>query len=421
MSDVLIGAGDDFNILARGTVSVVSENSSYPRTKLYDGRSSMLYKAASAVADLRVSVDGDLLRGAGSFEGGVGFLTSISSGAGSPPAEEGAIVDSGSKALKLTTGASGQSGGYVEIWARAGERINFKGRLRGDGTRVARFRIYIPKTGQYLKSDNTLDTPGAAAVDYATRSTATYGDITAGGNPASFTMPSFASLRAPSAKIRLIFLCTETSVGAAYFDGVYIWPSWDFASAHALANWGPVTPKLQSSDDGSSWTTRGTGSLVQPQSTWIKLAATRDERYAGLLLEGTNHEALECAEITVGKVLALASHPNMGYEIGHLVDVVESQSPYGEDYVRPVTRYVRRTFGLRFAHASDGELVEIRDEVFARCLGPTNPVVVVPDTDKPECILGRINRSFKVARTFIEYYSDDDMPVAEEPFPPERS
>lgn len=415
MSDILIGAGEDFSLLPRGTVTVNSEDSSRPRSRLYDGRTSLVYRAAAAIADLRIVCDGDLLKGAGTFESGVSFLTSISSGAGSAPAEETTIVDVGSKALRLTSGASGQSGGQVDVWVRAGERLNLSVRLRGDGTRLARLRIYDPRTGSYLTSGAVWDTPGAAAVDVASRSAATYAT-----SAVTFTMPAFSSLRVPRVPLRIQILNTTTSVGNAYADQLFVWPSWDFFSLHGTRNLGPVTPQFQSSSDGSAWTTRGTATVYVP-SFWHRLSAARDERYAGLLLQGTNHEAIEASELVIGDILATTSHPDMGYEIGHLADVITNESPSGEKFAAARSQYLRRTLGMRLAHRADADFREFRDEVFGRALGPVNPLVVVPDSDKPEVIHGRIDRQWKVRRSFLDYYDENDLVVAEDPFPPDRS
>lgn len=411
---ILVLAGEYSNLLARGVVSVTSEDSARPKAALSDGRQSVAYRAASAVTDLRVSVDGDLLLGRGSMESGIGFLTNISTGAGSI-AEETTIVDTGSKALKLVTGASGTAAARVAVNARAGERLNVSARLRGDGTRVARLRIFNPRTNRYLKSDGTWEVAGMAA-DVATEATTTYTT-----KAVSFSVEAFSACRVPTLALHVILIATETTVGGAYVDNLALWPSWDFVSAHGTRNLGPITPKLQSSSDGSAWTTRATGSLSLPQSFYIRNAGVRDERFAGLLLEGTNFEAIELSEVWIGAARALSRAMKPGYRVDNLVDRVSNQTPYDERFVVARSSYARRIVDLDFVFPSVALFEEARDEVFGRSNGDEFPLVLVPVDTEPTCVLGRIDRSWQFRRTTITITEENTLRVVEAPFPPEEA
>jgi hypothetical protein len=146
------------------------------------------------------------------------------------------------------------------------------------------------------------------------------------------------------------------------------------------------------------------------------LAALVYRRYSRLKFVGAPLSPIQLGEAVIGQAFTAARNPHFGYEIGHLQDDIASETPGGEIYSVAQSRYDRRTFGLMRDHRTLAQFQEARDEIFRRSKGRVHPLVIVPDSTLDDVIHGRRSRNFRVLRSFLTQYSDEDLTVAESPF-----
>lgn len=411
---ILLASGEKANILEQSVVtSSPSAHAVDGLSGLSDGRPSIPTRFVSIPTNGYFQWDSNRSANGGLESAPLVGWVDRSQGAGFSIADEPTLVNAGAHALKLITAAVGSSfaqGTYDILEVRAGQRCWWTCALRGDGTRTARFRIQNLVTGKYWNG-TTWQT---AAFDLATRSTATY--ATTSG---VLTVESYAACRRPSGLVtlRLIAIATDATAGAAYADDMYIGPSWDLFSIHGHRYLDPVvTCEVLSGTDGSTFpTTRATPTIYQP-SFYSWLATPSDDRYGRIRFPGTALDLITIGEGFVGQALSLQEPENWPIEMKEIEPDVHMETETGDAWVYTKTYHNRRALGMSFEFATHVAQEEARDEVFRRSRGRKTPMVIVPDTTRPEVILGRITRDWRVLRKFLEFYGDNDLTLAELPF-----
>lgn len=406
MPDVLVLSGSDYNALARAALTVSDENSLRPKAKLFDGRPSMPFEFVSAGADLQITADLNLMENGG-FESGITDWTDASTGTGATA--ESATANSGTKALTCAGGASGVGQRYVDVQVRTGWAYQLEAAIRGDATVFARVRVQCLETGDYFNGTAWTATPS----DLFAEDSATYQD-----HSDTFTMQSYGqALGRDTVTLRVYLLCNED--GDAFFDDVYLYPAIDFLSIHGHNLTAAIAVQLRSStDDFSAVDTLEATLTKAPRTFWGRLVAPVFRRYWRIKFSGTNTVAIRIGEAVLGQALAVQRNYDYGAELAELEDNIASETPSGERYSRAQTEFGRRVFAMRFNFRgeTDDAYEEARDDIFRRSRGDLYPLVIVPDTDRPEVLHGRIDRRWSVTRTLLTAYDNNDLVLAESPF-----
>lgn len=398
---LLIIAGRFGNHAERGTLSSTSASVLFPLSRLADGRPMQDFRFSAAGTDDSITLDGDILKGAGAFEAGI---SSSWAGSGGTWAVDSVVKDSGTQSAKLAHSAS--TSRTFDFYARSGEAFSKAWAIRGDGTATAKIYLRNTRTGRYLKSDGTW-TSTRTALDTQTTAAWQSGSITA-------TVEAFTTALVPWVVMR--WECELSASGSAWFDSTYIWPSWDFVSIHGH-NLGPVTCELRSSTDGFSGsdTLEKTVTVATPRF-WARLDTPSTRRYRRIKFVGTNHEPISLGEWVTGLAYATGKIHEWGYELRETYPDVSLAMPDGALHVANVAPWPRLAFGAKFQR-TDAQAEEAEREIFGRCQGRAYPLVIVPDDSKPAALFGRLGQTWATARAFFNDYSQDDFVVNEEPFP----
>lgn len=394
-----------WNLLARGAVTVSSENPLFPKAHLPKAPS-MRFEFGSLAADQTITVDGTQVPNGGFEIAGLDGWVDDDTGTGTS-VEETTTIHAGAKALKCNGGASGEGRRYRDIVARAGEWAEISAALRGNGTVAARVRVKNLLTG------NWLDSAGAwgAQADVLTRTTASY-NVEA----KQFQVESFAACGFnDAAPLRVYCVCTQN--GDAFFDEVLYVPGVDLLSVHGHNTDPSVPVQFRSSSDGSSFNTEATLTKAWP-SFYGLLPARVFKRYWQEKLAGANHAAIiRHGSVAIAQTFTpLECDLVSGAELAHLEPDVASETPSGELFVHSLSAFPRRTFALRYEFVSTVTLDDHRVELFHRPRGRRHPMLLIPDTTKPDVLWARGDRSHRVVKTFQDVYSDRDLVVAEAPF-----
>jgi hypothetical protein len=215
--------------------------------------------------------------------------------------------------------------------------------------------------------------------------------------------------------------CYVTNQAAsATFDDIDLFPTVNLLGVFGHNICPVVEPLFQSSPDNSAWTTEATLTPLLP-SFYGHLSTPAAKRYTRLKLSGTNVETPWLGELVIGYGEAMTRRPNLGsgFEQSYEQPLEESIAGGGDVWVMTKAQELRRTFAMRFDFQSQTVMDEARREIFQRSQGPRWPIVMVPDSTKTDIIHGRIDRSWKVSRTFVTYYTDNDLMLLEDPFPVE--
>lgn len=397
---LLIVAGDLNNDFARGTVTVTSENALFPRARLFDGKPFQEFRFNVAGANDAITLDGDLLKGAGAFESGI---SSSWLGSGGTFTVDAVTKHSGTQSGKLAHSAL--TSRTFDFRARAGETLNGEYAIRGDGTATARLYLRNTKTGKYWAGSWTST---RTALDSQTTAAFKTGSLSA------VVLESYATCRAAVVTMRLEFELSAS--GTAWFDSTYLWPSWDFTSFHGH-NLGPVTCEIRSSTDGfsASDTLEASPPIFAPRF-WSRLVTPSTRRWRRVKFVGTNHEPIRIGECVSSLAYAGAKIHEWGYELRALFSDVSLQMPDGSVHVANTAEFPRLAFGTKFFRTSAQE-DDAQREIFGRSQGRAWPMVLVVDDTRPEALFGRIGPTWASTREFFEIYTQDDFQLAEEPFP----
>ena len=421
MGSIRVLAGRKFNPLERGIVTVSSEDALFPRSLLYDGRPSRPFRFAAAGTNDHVTVDTCLTQDPG-FESWVDATTpekwtkSIS-GTGSVD-REATIVDSGTYACKLAVSTDvGLAMVEQFVWARAGEDLYVSARGRAAGVTLLQLYVGNVRTGKWLTSGSGW---GNTFLPFATTLATSFQTLAL-----AFQVEGMDACLEDVVPLRLIarFANPANSPEAAYVDNFRLLPAIDFASIHGHNIDRAVDVELRSSSDPTfaSSTLRATltkripafyGLLGSPVSTdqhWRFL-------FGGGGISAINSVPISLGEVVLGRALTLARRPDYGWEIKRLRPDVATETPTGEVYSSRQSKWSRRVLGMQFKFFATTEMEQQAEEVFERCEGRGQPLVIVPDDTRPEVLHGRIDRSWAAKRRLVNAYDDTSLIVSESPF-----
>lgn len=386
----------------------------FPITRLYDGLSSLIFAFGSLTTDPYVTVDMDRLGGLGGFEtfaGGSGGAptgwTEANTGTGSV-IQETSTVHGGSSAAELDGGASGVGLIYREWTARAGQRFTLDAWLRGNGTQTARIRIQNRQTGKYLTSGGAWQT---AAIDCATRATASYAQ-----SVLAFQVESWTLCQASTVTMRVSILCNEN--GAVFVDDVFVYPTVNVLSLHGH-NVAPLNVvELHSSTDAFASNDVTEATLTPLQGRFYSyLSSPIAKRHLRLKFVGTNPAIIYAAEMIASYLEQATQGPEWGIEQKAVESQIRNESETGDVTVHARGPHERVMLKLAFVAKTEAAYKELRNEIVRRCRGGIYPALIVPIDDEDLIVLGTLDDSWEARRQFVTRWTNDDLAVAERPFP----
>lgn len=406
------------NLLQRALLTVSSADTVYAAANLCDNDGSAPWRVNAIAADEYISADMDEAGSDGVRDGGfeaasltAGGWTGATNGASNTAVVDAAQHNTGSQSCKLTLATAG-AGNYAKatkVFANipSGERRTVQAALLGDGTVYARARVFCPETGQYLKSDCTWDTAGAAAADFATRATGTWATTTL-----QFTMPTYAASRMRTLSLWLIAIASEsTNTGAAWVDDFRTWPSTSLVAIHGH-NCGPVTCSWLASSTGAfagEETTVATVSIYE--NRFYSYSSTpSDLRYQRLEFTGTNHEKLWVGEACMAQAAALGMRCEPALD--WTATIAQTRSGRWVANLEQVPRE-SPTWSIHWRSDADRE-ADTRE--LLRALGGARPSWFVPSSGEKHVVFGRLPAELPWSRSY-DWIKSGRIALESEPYP----
>ena len=397
--------GSKMNTFGRGTVSVSpTEAAVAPKANLYDSDPSTPHIAGSAAADsyMRVAING-LTNGG--FESGLDGWTDEDEGAAVSSATAVAgEFNSGAGGLKLQSSGASTAIRTQTFTAAAGEyrKASIYIKASGGGS-VVFVRIRNLTTGNYLNSSSEWGSSPVAAVTVSATSW-TLTEVT-------YQVESFETCRADTVSIKWTVIGSD---GTTYADDCKDIPGVTFASIHGH-NYAPtLSPLVQSSDDGSSWTTRATMTIQRPAfySTFSAIYA----EYWQIKLSGTPLEAPYTGEAVLGQYTTCATSPMWGIPKTRNTPGVRTRGPSGRPHVYSYATDPPQDIALTFSARTAAAAKELADGLWLRSGQGLYPVVLVPIDTETDVYFGRFMDPVTVERPFQGIY-ECTLSLVGDPFP----
>jgi hypothetical protein len=398
-------AGRYLNHLSRAMFAPTptpAADTGFPIGGLYDGRSNLPFRFGSVAADSRVEVDLNMLPGGNGEAADDPSNWTVALGALTVDA---AIKYAGAGSLKLANGA-GSSSASVYVPARAGESLRFNSAIYGTGAgTVAAVLVQNLQTGRYLQPGGAswgaavaLDTQAAAAWKAAA---------------VSFTVESAAESLAVNVTLRIDIY--TNGVGSCYFDDLTLVPAVTWASIHGHNVTPALTPKVQSSPDGVTWTDRITP--TNRRRVIFGTCAAQYYRYWRLLLSGTPTAAPYIGELVLGQHSTLLTAPDYPLQVEIEEAQARSGTAQGAEHVYSRGGAERYRVTLPLVWTSDAGYQQARDAIFVASRGGAHPMVLAPtETDSDLCFLGRGRAVLSPTRTAYNR-REGEIEILEDPLP----
>lgn len=406
MGNLLVLTGERYNLLETGLVlTVSSEDALYPKSRIYGRRPIQPFKFTSTT-NQTITIDGNRIEN--------GDLDDWSAGAPVGWTETG-TVDETTTAGEFRSGSAAKIAALSNIvqdfTVRAGERIVINGWRRiSAAPAVFEARLINLQTGRRWNGSTWVDTDSAFLTDSTNTSYTEYAATTA-------TVEAFSAAQRDTYTLRLQLSHAGPS-GTVMADDWFVWAEVDFASIHGHNLTALVAAQLRSSTDNFSASDVLQATMTKAQPSFFASITTVAHRYWRLRFSGTNHEPIRIGEAVIGQARVLTRKmSDAGYEIQYVENDSAAESETGEVMVVKRTDDARRILGMEFDFTSHAEYEEARDEVFRRSRGRAHPLVIVPDSARPDVIFGNIDNRWRVRRLLETLYSENALLVAEAPFP----
>jgi len=401
--------GPKGNAFGRGTVTVSpAEAAVAPKANLYDSDPSTPHIAGSVAADSYMQVQIQALANPGFETSTLSGWTDNDQGTGASTETTAAgEFRSGAKALKLVgTDSSNYASRYQDIPASAGEyrRASFYVN-RGPGGSDTRLYILNLRTGHYYNG-SAWATTRAPAVSVWGVGTPGYGIQTA----ITYQLESFEACGADAVTLRWEI---AGYADTAFVDDCLDIPGVTFAGIFGH-NYGPVSPLVRSSDDGSSWTTRATMTVKRPafHSTFSIIYA----EYWRILLSGTNHEAPYTGEAVLGQYSTSTTAPMWGLPKTRNTPGLRARGPSGRPHVYTYATDPPQDIDLTFSARTAAAALQLADDLWLRSGQGLYPVILVPIDTEADVYYGRFMDPVTVERPFQGIYQTT-LSLVGDPFP----
>lgn len=399
--------GSRFNVFGMGgTVSVSPTAATVaPASNLYDSDPGTPHIAGSIAADSYMRVQYNALTNPGFETSTLSGWTAGSLGTGtSAETTTAGEFRSGSKALELTgTDSSNYGSRYQTITVAAGEyrKATFYGRGIGAGT--GKLYLYNKKTGNYYNGSAWASTRAAAA---SSSSTAAFpGSATT----VTYQIEDFDTCRADTVSLRWELACES---GDFCFDDVLDVSGVTFAGIFGHNYGNVISPLVQSSDDGSAWTTRATMTIRRPAfySTFSIIYA----EYWQIKLSGTPHEAPYTGEAVLGQYATATSCPEWGLTVTTDFPGVRNAGATARVSGYNFSVDASESLEMTFESYTLAEARELSNLIWLRSANGLYPVVAAL-TDTVEVFYGRPQKPFDRASPAGVYACS--MNLKGDPFP----
>lgn len=383
---LLFLTGQNFNLFSRGgTVSVSpSAASGYPASGLYDDDPSLPHIAGSISADSYMRVrQSNALANPGFETAAFSGWTDGHVGTGSnTDTTTGAEVRTGLRSAKLAgTNSSNYGSLYQFITVRAGAPRKATVYIKTPSSGTAKLFLRNYKTGLYYNG-TTWGARSAAVSQAATGSWVAMS--------VEYTLESYSACRADTVLLVWEIACES---GTVCFDDCTDFAGVNFASIHGH-NYGQVIPLVQSSDDGSSWTTRATMTIKRP--AFYSYFSTIYAEYWQIMLIGLNDVAPYTGEAVLGFAIETDAYPQWGMVAEDEFPGVRHETPNGRVTAYNFTTDPRRSLRMTFEAYSTAELAELQEDLWWRSAQGRYPTVIAL-TDTSEVFYGRITEPLPVA------------------------
>jgi hypothetical protein len=295
---------------------------------------------------------------------------------------------------------------------RAGEQLHFQGACKGASAKIL---VRNRQTGNFLEPAGTWAAPSATDGDIANGTPLVASTVDWEFANLAFTVESYEICKRDTVTLR-VYLWTIDD--AARFDELYLWPLTNWCSIHGH-NISPfIVPTLQRGDDGSTWTTDVTMTIL-PDAFYSPLASMKDYRYWRLLLEGFPDVAslTYLGELVLGQSFDLIHNPEYGGSLTWNERQTRLESGQGEEWVALHNTRAQRGLMLTYGFRKDDEYVQFRDKLFRGSRGGANVIVIAPvEMDAEQVILGRIRESTTIVKSSY-YRRAGELEVIESPLP----
>lgn len=390
---VLCLAGQRFNLLENATTVTLSTaaDSLFPATNLYDRNPASIFKFGSLTSDPTITFDLDQLGDTGGFETASGFpvgWTEVNTGT-SDVTRDTIIFDTGAASAKFTSSGGGGAGiasAIKDITMRSNQRAHLYWALAGDaGLGRQEIRVRNQQTGYFLV-DNSLPATvwdaGDNELDFVT------GDTFQSENGV-FQVQDFTACGGATTTVRIeLQNANNGTVGQA--DSLHMDPAVNFCSIHGHNIDTRNTVTVESSDDNSAWTVRGTFTVRKP-SMYVSFS-TIYARYWRVKFTGTNSTAsgpIWIGELVLGDAQTLSTGPLYPMSVGYRDYQIRVPMRWG-DQAYGLGQAFTRSLPLNLQATSMTNRLEIL-EVFERSRGG-HPLVIVPHNadSHTDVIYGRL-------------------------------
>jgi hypothetical protein len=359
-----------------------SAHTLFPSTNLFDNRSSKPAIFGSAQDDSDVFIDLNLFLG--EFESsGQAATWSILGGSGT-------ISTSSDSAYTGTYGAVLQATAdeviaYRDVTVRSGEELNFFGAARNTGAA----RIRNRQTGNWLSTAATWTSSQGNVLTVSSTSWAT--------SSVKFSVESLDTCLSDTVTLRVYL----QSSSAARFDALELWPSTNWFSVHGHNIPPFITPTIEYSTDGQSWTPFSTMTLRRDSFYDAATSGLTAYRFWRLLLDGTpdTDSLMYMGELVLGQYYDLLHNPSYGGTLRWQDRQTRLESDIGDQFISLHNQAPQRTLLLNFVFPSSTEYEQFHKQIFRGSRGGGNLICVAPEEmDGSVVILGRVRDQIDVAK-----------------------
>jgi hypothetical protein len=214
-----------------------------------------------------------------------------------------------------------------------------------------------------------------------------------------------------------IYLRTETGADS-YFDDIELWPSVNWCSVHGHNIPPFVVPRLQYSDNSSTYSTGYTMTLRR-DSFYLALNQLEAHRYWRVFLDGRpdTGSLMYVGEMVMGQYYDIIHNPLYASTLKWQERQTRLESDIGDQFVHLHNQRPQRTLLLSHIFPSSTAYEQYRDPIFRGSRGGGNLICIAPEEmDSSVVILGRIRDSVDVVKnTPLERTSQ--LEITEAPLP----
>lgn len=383
MGSLRFASGELVNVLSTArSITASSAESTGPASNVADGLPGRPWistgnSTESLVADLVEDLYGDME----AFPAG---WTNDSSADLSATSSGGSYSGTNHGLMNPSIGAEGLC--HIDRVIPSGDEAKIVAAIRMDsGTGTAFVRAQCLETRQWLvPSGATYVWQSSQGYLFSTTSSSWQ------AKSAVFTAPDLPDTGVDTVTIRVYLGITAASSGTAGFDAVHLWRTWDVVSIHGHNSDASQAIEVYS-DDNSTPTTlvaTATAPMSRPAG-YVRTTSRQTGRYVKIKWPSENVAAVFAGEVCLWQ----SRTPSEGWTAQR-----QTRTPV---QVRTVLRtgapaVVRlapatRAYSLDFTAVDADGFAEVFDELVIRTKEGVHQVLLIPDDDNPEVILGRVS------------------------------